>query len=618
MVIAGVIGVVTWPIASGAAHIGLDVSWMVGLHLAARQGLQFGHDIAFTFGPLGFLGWPQPYVAWTSAAALLFVAMVHFTACLTFLHVIRQRLGLPIATTLVLVVAFTFPWIAGWRLYGVLISVAVVTAVYRRRERPTSLLFPIGLGIAVAVAALGKTNVAAVALAVGAVGVVSTARRPGRSFVAFVTTGMSAFLALWLMSGQRLDYLPAYVRSALDLTVGYGESMGAVDPGTDWASGVAALVTLILAGLLWRRTSTLPRRDRVVVLAVTGLTIFAEYRAGFTRAGVGVAIYLITLLALWPLTVPRTRSWAVAGLPVAAVLAAILAILTMPITTLIDPVGRAMALGSEANAALFHRREAAAATAASLRQQYGLPPEALAGLIGKTVHIEPWEAAAAYAYPEFEWSPEPVFQAYAAYTPGLDRLNADRLSGDEAPERILWITRPNEPLSIDRRGVWFDSPAAKIELLCRYVPLSAGPGWQVLEKVANRCGSAIQVGTLTTKAGDPTRVPVGMPPGIVTVRILGVASDPLTRLQILAYRAESWTVSDGQSEARIPLGTAAEPNVIGATADIGYCAPLALMAPPATLTIGPYAGAPGSDTPLTLEFAIIPVMDPGGPGIACP
>ena len=115
-----------------------------------------------------------------------------------------------------------------------------------------------------------------------------------------------------------------------------------------------------------------------------------------------------------------------------------------------------------------------------------------------------------------------------------------------------------------------------------------------------------------------TPVPTGMPPGIVTVRILGVGSDPLTRLQILVYRAESWTVSDGQSAGRIPLGTAAEPNVIGATLDTGYCAPLALGPPPATITIGPQAGAPGAGTPLTLAFAVIPVMDPAASATICP
>ena len=154
-------------------------SWIVGLHLAARQGLQYGQDIAFTFGPLGYRGWPEPYVAWTSAAALAFVAAIHLIACLTFVHLVRQSIGLPVATVLVLMVAFTFPWIAGWRLVGILVFVAVASAFYRRSTRPSGLPLAVGLGVVIGIAALGKLNIAAVAMAIATTGVVATARRPG-------------------------------------------------------------------------------------------------------------------------------------------------------------------------------------------------------------------------------------------------------------------------------------------------------------------------------------------------------------------------------------------------------------------------------------------------------
>ena len=291
----------------------------------------------------------------------------------------------------------------------------------------------------------------------------------------------------------------------------------------------------------------------------------------------------------------------------AGLLATFLAVLAIPITTLLDPVGRVVDLGSEADAALFHRAETAAATAASFRAQYALPGAALAELTGRTVHIEPFEAAAAYAYPQFEWDPAPVIQAYSAYTPGLDHLNAARIAGPDAPERMLWITPPGQPLAIDGRGLWFDAPGAKIEMVCRYLPLAIGSDWQVLGRVPNRCGASVPVATVQTRAGQPISVPAGLGEGIVTVRISGVASDPLSRLQALAYRGSTWTVDDGRTTSRIPLGTASEPNVIGATGPIGYCGPLKLAPAPATITVGPAPGAPGMNEPLTLEFAVIPV-----------
>ena len=287
VLIGSAIGVVTWPVPDAPVKIGIDTSWIVGLHLAARQGLQFGQDIAFTFGPLGFLGWPEPYVAWTSAAALAFVAAIHLAACLTFLHLVRQSVGLPVATVLVLMVAFTFPWIAGWRLLGVLVFVAVASAFYRRSTRPSGLPLAFGLGVVIGIAALGKLNIAAVALAIATVGVVATARRPGLSLAAFISSGVVAFVALWLVTGQHLGDVPAYFRTSLDIATGYSEFMGADDPSTSWSSGVALLSTFILATLLWQRTSSMPRRERVALRGITALVLFAEYKAGFTQGRSG-------------------------------------------------------------------------------------------------------------------------------------------------------------------------------------------------------------------------------------------------------------------------------------------------------------------------------------------
>jgi hypothetical protein len=610
LMIGGIIGILTWPIASAGPRIGLDPSWIAALHLAAKQELLFGHDVMFTYGPLGFLGWPDPYFAWTSAAALVFVAAIHFTACLTLLHLARQSLGLPRATLFVFLTAFTFPWIAGWRFYGILLFVAVATALYRRAERPSGAPFAVAIGIAVGVAGLGKLNVAIVGMVIATIGVASTSRRPVRSVVIFLAATAATFLFLWGMTGQHLSDVPTYLLAAIDLSVGYSQSMGAVDPQTEWTSGVALLVTLILLGMFWVRTSGLPRRDRGVLTALVSITILAEYKAGFTRAGVGVTIYLATLLALWPVVVPTMRSWAAATVPLAGMFAAFLAIGAFPVWDLVDPIGRAGALETQVTTALFHRGDAARATAASLREQYALTPEAVALLKGRTVHIEPWETAIAEARLEFTWTPLPVFQAYSAYTPGLDRLNAERLAGPDAPSRILWMTPAKQPLSIDGRGLWFDAPLTKVEMLCRYLPLSAEETWQVLVRVADRCATPIPIATLVTRAGDLATLPTGLPPGIVTIAISGVASDPLSRLQILVDHGASWSVSDGQADLRIPLGTASEPNVIGSTTDTGYRGALSLLPPPSTVTIGPRLGAPGVGTQLTIKVAVIPLTDP--------
>ena len=57
----------------------LDSSWALGLALAWEQGLVFGTDIVFTYGPLGTLVTGQYWRA-TSHHALLFWAIIAGTA----------------------------------------------------------------------------------------------------------------------------------------------------------------------------------------------------------------------------------------------------------------------------------------------------------------------------------------------------------------------------------------------------------------------------------------------------------------------------------------------------------------------------------------------------------
>ncbi|HME91004.1 MAG TPA: hypothetical protein VKE49_06250, partial [Myxococcaceae bacterium] len=65
---------------------GLDASWTYGLNLAAEQGLIFGRDVAFTYGPFGYLRSPVP-IGSNLPKAILFQVGLHLALCALLLSI---------------------------------------------------------------------------------------------------------------------------------------------------------------------------------------------------------------------------------------------------------------------------------------------------------------------------------------------------------------------------------------------------------------------------------------------------------------------------------------------------------------------------------------------------
>ena len=78
-------------------------------------------------------------------------------------------------------------------------------------------------------------------------------------------------------------------------------------------------------------------------------------------------------------------------------------------------------------------------------------------LTGHTVHVDPSEAAAAWAY-DLDWLPLPVFQPYVAWTTDLDDRNAEVVASRDGPDRIL-----RQNLNVLGRYPGYESPAAMLE-----------------------------------------------------------------------------------------------------------------------------------------------------------
>jgi hypothetical protein len=61
---------VTWEVRRVVPRTGFDNSWQLALNLAVEHGLDFGRDVVFTYGPLGFLAQPLIVSALTGGVLL--------------------------------------------------------------------------------------------------------------------------------------------------------------------------------------------------------------------------------------------------------------------------------------------------------------------------------------------------------------------------------------------------------------------------------------------------------------------------------------------------------------------------------------------------------------------
>lgn len=568
-----VLTVMSWPLASLQPGSGLDPSWRTGLDMAVQDGLDFGSDIIFTHGPLGFLRSPAYAYPWTARLAFGYVLLLQLALCLTLLWALRRNLGsLVIAVPVTLVIA---PLVA---IEPVLVIVLAALVALLRDEVPPRARNAIlaGVGALVAIQLLAKLSTAVTVAGLSAIALV--ALREGRRAAAgwFGGALVLTLVVAWLLTGQSLSAVPSYLASSLQIVSGYSESMGLEEPGRQWELWAALALTAIgLYVIAWVDVSR-PPRIRYALAAIWLLLAFTAFKAGFVRHSTGHAgIFFATMLgglAVLPLMrLPRFSTILALLLATTALVATI----RVDPTDLVDPLGRpgaffeqtgTLADGQALNDAIVAARERVA-------REYEVAPEIIAALRGHNVHVDPYDAAVPWAF-QLAWRPVPVFQSYAAYTAGLDERNAEAFAAPDGPDRVL---RRNVD-AIDGRSTAWESPAAMRAMLCNFRPTLTRPPWQLLERTEDRCGRPRGLGQARARFGEAIAVPrAPTPRSMVYVELEGVAVAGLERVRNALYRAqERFVTIDGQRNVRLVPGTAANGLIMRVGSAVDLPAPFGL------------------------------------------
>jgi hypothetical protein len=583
------IAVFTWPIYSIRPGIGLDPSWVAGLYMGAADGLQFGKQFVFAYGPLGFLQQPSLYDGGLWMLSFAYQSLIHVALATSLLWVARRAFPLVVA----LAASYVLLVVGYLEAAVVLLSFSwCVVALDEEGPRFAIPLVVFGGGALAAIELLGKANFGIAVFSFCAVALlgIENRRRNVSAFAAVVATGLGV---LWLASGQALANVPDFASNLSQVIGGYSQAMGADLGGFGWVLPCAILtMALLLAAAAlagWRER--LPRR--LALLALVALFAFFAFKQGFVRQGpdsraqffvimLGGGLALASLLpARLPRLPPRSAAFALV-LPLLA-----LTVIALPGASFwrsLEPGDHTSFLREDLHAFLSpgEREQIRADGQEGMRAAYGLDRSTLRLVGHRPVHVDPLEIGVAWAY-GLNWHPLPVIQDYQAYTPSLDRLNAEALSGADGPAVILRqdtgaAGSATGEAAIDDRYPGWSPPAAKLAMLCNFRAVRTTARWQVLDRADDRCGPARSLGSVSAETGEEIAVP--LPPrrrDIVFARIHGLAIDGWESLRSLAYRARDRTVTFGGKRSwRLVAATAEDGLIMRAAPAVDFPKPFQL------------------------------------------
>ena len=455
------------PFAPDMPAAGLDPAWMVAMNQAVAQGLAFGRDIVFTFGPYAAVYTRSFHPA--TDALMLGGALVLAGSFALSLFLLLRGSGWTARLLLLALLAgvvssrdalFFFQALAAGALAWVQAQPArALDDPPPRAQR---------LALAAVFLSLGLLPLVKGTLLVLCGGVVVLAcaafARQRRWAEAAIVAGTpaAALLVAWLVAGQPLDALPAYAASMVPTVSGYTEAMALQGRGKE----VAAYLVAAFA-VLW----TLARRgrhaaaERGVLVLVFAMALFLVLKAGFVRHD-GHAVLSGGFVLLAALLAASLAPSLRAGI------ALVLAFVAWSVidaqhehTTFAGFTARVRDTYASALRGLERRmdepdrlpREYAQAMA---RLAQGAPFRGLQGAADVYSSQQGELIAAGNA-----WSPRPVLQSYSAYTPGLAERNRAHLAGPRAPAHVVFRVE-----AIDGRLPSLEDGPSWPELLARYEP----------------------------------------------------------------------------------------------------------------------------------------------------
>lgn len=452
----------------------LDSSWAASLVYFAERGVQFGHDVIFSYGPLGYLV-SESYIGtkissarivWTFAApTMLTIVAVTAIAHLSW----RWR----IATALYMLLFFradlsidSFYFFAAFAIALLLLRYGIHTPT----TNTAGALFGVISLIKVSYLLASVSALLPVLLFYGA-------RRAAAAAGILLASFATGFLLAWGLTGQALANLPAFLAAWSQVASGYKEAMG-LPVANLWVlitGGVCLAVAIALCtSLVLRRRASHGLAAGVLLAAAT----YLAWNRGFIRADDHVTHFFSVVPPLASLAVTLENQQRRKSLAQQIALALLFAtgvagVCAQHNSNVTRSVAEFAGRSFRATYALLRLP----AIEPSLQTQFAEQTQRLAlprvkQEVGSArVDVFGYEQGIAIIN-ALNYTPRFAFQSYSAYTQDLSAANAAFYASPAAPEYVLMKVQ-----TIDDRYPAGDDSLALLEVMKRYEPLFEEGGY---------------------------------------------------------------------------------------------------------------------------------------------
>ena len=452
-----------WPTVPTA---GLDPSWALAVNQAAGQGLVFGRDVVFTYGPYAAVmtKYYHPLTDFRTICASLYLSVSYFS----ILVLLMRGASWFWAVVFAVMLAIDF-YLADAVFLGIPLLVGLLVFKMVRADQTNSiagrwsyvwvaLIFaPLGLLPLIK----GSLLILSAAVILLCAGYFLLAGARSRAIICLLSPAVSMFL-FWFAAGQPPAGLMDYLVTMWPIASGYTVAMGREGNNTEVFIYIILSIFIFFPIMLQKNFT---RTERFYLFLLCFLHLFVSMKAGFVRhdghALISASGLLFAYLSIFLIIKGKMKAaiFIVVSLSSFYIYNNYLDIYHLKFfyhvpSSYISPWNGFLNRAREKD---WPRTDFDAALA-RIRAQAPLPD------LPGTTDIYSFEQAALLASGN-SWNPRPVFQSYSAYTPSLADMNRRHLAGKQAPDNIIFNVQP-----IGARLASLEDGASWPNMLLNYQP----------------------------------------------------------------------------------------------------------------------------------------------------